>query len=108
MTKAGSSSVKLTADEVLINGKRVIFRPDKITVKEARKLWPLVEKVGTGDWEANIPALQKVIQEWEFEGSPADAAAYEGLDFFREMVPLIKAFNDYLMRQGLGEGTTKN
>lgn len=85
--------------EVTIAGKRVKFR-DKLPVKDN---WDLMQQLGqldlgddpaSMDWQAHIPIMVRLIEEWEFEGDPSDPEAYGELDLFREFLPLLGKYTE--------------
>ncbi len=77
--------------ELVINGKKVQVRTSfrgrewYSLPADFRRAGQAIEK---GEYEGAIPFLSRVIESWEFEGDPAEAASYEGLDVLAELVPL--------------------
>ena len=80
--------------EVTINGKTVQVR----TSFKGRQWYSLpadyraaIDGASKGDYIVTIPLLRRVIEAWQFEGDPTDEAAYEGLEVFAELRPLVGA-----------------
>jgi len=53
-----------------------------------RRAW---KAATVGDYAAVIPFLCRVIESWEFDGNPAEEAAYEQLETLGELMPLADA-----------------
>lgn len=85
--------------ERIINGKRVIFK-DKLPAKEGWDLWERIVEFDQGGVKNAVvlarPILPHVIATWEFEGDPADLAAYDNLDVIEELLPLANALGEYV------------
>lgn len=79
--------------EALVRGKaatiRVSFRGREWYALPGlyRKAW---KGATEGNYAAVVPFLARVVESWEFEGDPADEAAYEALDVLGELVPLAE------------------
>ena len=78
--------------EIVIGGKRVTIRTS-FRGREWYSLPGLYRKAwkgagADGNYAAVIPFLARVVESWEFEGDPAEEAAYEQLDLLSELVPL--------------------
>ena len=68
-------------------GKKVVYRDSM----PARLWWPLWSKIvaikkgekllDAIDWDMAVELCQASVESWGFEGDPADAMAYEALDF---------------------------
>lgn len=83
--------------EFYIGDKRVQLK-QRIPLKVAPKLPVLLEQV-----EKDLRAVARVgvlmIEEWDFEGSPADLRAYEDLDIFSELMPLASRLGEHINRR---------
>lgn len=84
--------------EVTIAGKRVTFR-ERVPLKLGARLPKLAGEIDGEDFSTVVPVLQMLIESWEFEGDPADAASYDELDLFGEMIPLSNAMGTELTRR---------
>ena len=80
--------------EITVRGKQVVVR----TSFRGREWYSLpadfrkaVRAREAGDYAGAVPFLARVIEAWEFDGDPADVAAYEGLEVMAELVPLTGA-----------------
>ena len=95
-----------------INAKEVTFHARF----PARDNWDLPQQLqalaataqgGQLDMQAAVPLLTRVIATWEFDGDPADTAAYDDLDIFREIIPLVTEVAQYVAGlTGLGEAAS--
>lgn len=77
-----------------IGGKGVVFR-DSMPAAVWWPLFPKITAVKAGqpllkelDWDTAVQLCQACIESWEFEGDPADAAAYGALEF-SDMAQLV-------------------
>ncbi len=77
--------------DVEIGGKKVTVR----TSFRGKQWWSLPadyraagKAIQSGDYSGVIPFLARVIESWDFEGSPAEPASYEQLDVLSELMPL--------------------
>ena len=84
--------------EVTINCKRVTFR-ERIPLRIGARLPKLASETDNLDYQTNVPVMQILIESWEFPGDPADASAYDELDLFSEMKPLVDATATELLRR---------
>jgi hypothetical protein len=77
--KEAEQGQKPISYEAVVNGKVVKFKRH-LSTSQGAQLIAAVRKAQTeaGDTLANIPALQVLIESWEFPGDPADAASYDG------------------------------
>lgn len=101
--------VKPIQYEHTINGKRVTMRR-RLPNKEARQIFKLASEMAsiTEDTERAVPLAQLLIESWEFAGSPQEAASYEGLDIFDEMIPLAMALGEFVHARMIAAGLAKN
>lgn len=85
------------AREILINGKRVVFK-ERLPLSKAPELPAMLAKV-----ESDLRAVARVgavlIEDWEFDGNPSDRRSYEDLDIPTEVMPLAKALGEYISRR---------
>ena len=79
--------------ELMINGKIVRVK----SRFPARENWDLPnllmkfsQQEGGFDLKQIVPVLPRLVESWEFEGDPTDEDAYEELDLFRELIPLVR------------------
>jgi len=87
-----------TSTVIEIDGKAVTMR-SRFPAKENWDLPGLFMRLGGGDdfdLKQMVPILPRLIQSWEFEGDPADEAAYGELDLFRELIPLVRGVSEKL------------
>lgn len=79
--------------EALIRGKQATIRVS-FRGREWYALPGLYRKAWKGATDGNyatvVPFLTRVVESWEFDGDPADEAAYEALDILGELVPLAE------------------
>lgn len=82
--------------EFYVDGVRVLLR-ERVPLKDAPNLLALIEQTAK-----NLRAVARLgvvsIEEWDFEGSPRDARAYEDLDFSSELMPISEGLGRYLVR----------
>jgi hypothetical protein len=80
---------------------------DRLPARQWWELYPKVAEVQAGDrlleklgWDVSVAICQSVITSWEFDGDPADPAAYEALNFM-DMLELVQlAFNHAVTLMG--------
>jgi hypothetical protein len=82
--------------EHTINGKAVLLKR-RVLGKDAQGLPEMIHTIGDvlGEPTRLAPLGAALIEAWEFEGSPADPAAYGELDVFDEVFPLAEVLVDY-------------
>ena len=75
--------------EVTVNGKKVTLR-DRLPAKQSWPLMGALQNMSNGklEYDDAVMLLKTAIESWEFAGDPTDAASYETLDLFSEMMPL--------------------
>ena len=78
-----------------VNGKRVFFR-ERLPLKESREIPALVKGIVPEDIDTQVKILVCVVDRWEFDGEPSDPKAYEDLDIFSEIMPMIKLAGEYV------------
>lgn len=84
-------------NEVRINGKLVVFKA-RVPLSKAADLPVLIGAVEK-DLRAVARVGQILIEEWEFDGSPADRRSYEDLDVTSEVMPLALELGKYINRR---------
>ena len=100
--------------QVTINGKQVVLR-DKISgargwraMQTLMRLSRLSDETAIMDilgYDDAVALCSAVIETWEFEGEPSDAASYEALDVPLELIPLL---SDVVLHLGARTDASKN
>jgi hypothetical protein len=84
--------------EYTINGKRVVLK-ERLPLREYRGLPAIMVASKGEDYDSQVPVFCRLIDSWEFDGSPSDPASYEELDVISELAPLARAVVDYIERK---------
>lgn len=90
--------------EITVAGRRVWLR-ERLPLKEGKRIVALAQAVSDQDLDTALPLLALLIERWEFDGDPSDAASYENLDVFSEVLPLLLGVGPYV--QAKLEGVPK-
>jgi len=77
--------------EIVVNGKKVVLR-EYFPAEEYWSLYADIDALANpqASFEAAARFLTRVIEAWDFSGSPAEIDSYRKLDLFREMMPLLR------------------
>lgn len=76
----------------IINSKAVVLR-DSFPAREFWDTPTLLQKQDTLGFDEKMRLMGRFVSTWEFDGDPADPAAWGQLDTFSELVPLVAAIN---------------
>ena len=80
--------------ELVIAGKKVQVRTS-FKGREWMALPALYRRAWTGARDGKyaecVPFLARVIEDWEFQGKPAEESSYDALEVIGELVPLADA-----------------
>jgi len=85
-----------------VNGKRVTFKA-RLPLKEVRDLPRLLAATTPEDYDTQIAVLVRLIESWDFDGSPSDPKAYDDLDILSEIVPLTRLCVEYINAKTSGD-----
>lgn len=80
--------------EIVVNGKRVTLR-ERYPLGEHKDLVGVFRAMDPGDVSSMIPLATRMIEAWEFEGDPTEAASYDALDVPTEAWPLYRELNTF-------------
>lgn len=81
-----------------IAGKRVALKR-RLPLRDGHQLPALLQACQDGDLRSQVAVMVRVIESWGFAGDPADAAAYDDLDVYSEILPLAKAVAEHLQER---------
>lgn len=95
--------------EHTINGQRVTLKA-RVAGKDAKGLPEMVHNIGDVLNEPTklAPLGAALIESWEFDGNPADPAAYGELDIFDEVFPLAEVLVQYFNARMARMAAAKN
>ena len=79
--------------ETTVSGKKVVLRT-KYPSSENRDLFKVFRAMSIDDLGTVPPVALRMVESWEFEGDPADAASYDALDAF-DLLGLQRAISDF-------------
>ena len=82
--------------EIVVNGKTVVLR-DSFPVKEFHDLPLLWAEAGELPFEERVRVYSRFIISWEFTGKPDSVSSWEELDAFREMTPLLREIDTFIV-----------
>ena len=58
------------------------------------KQWANSDELPFPEWGA---VMAQFVESWEFDGDPAEVASWENLDSFREIAPIARAINQFVI-----------
>jgi len=79
-----------------VNGKRVVFR-ESFPAGEFYDLpqkWAGADELEFPEW---VAVMSRFIESWEFKGDPTDVKAWEALDAFKEVTPIGREINQFVI-----------
>lgn len=82
--------------ELTVNGKKVIIR-DSFPAGEFHDLPRQWAEADDLPFAERVVILARFIESWEFGGKPDDVKAWEKLDAFREMAPIQRHINQFVI-----------
>ncbi len=82
--------------EYKIGGKTLLFK-ERIPLKEGHKLKAWLSNRATDDYADDIPALMLMVAPCELVPEPEKREAWDDLDTFGELVPIINAAAEYIV-----------
>lgn len=78
-----------------VAGKAVQFKR-RVPLAEHRNLAALLKATDGGDLGSQVALISTLIESWEFDGNPSDTDAYDTLDIFSELLPLVRVAGQYI------------
>jgi len=82
--------------EIVINGKVVVFR-ESFPAGEFHDLPRQWAEADDLPFAERIVVFARFIESWEFEGEPSESKSWEALDAFREMAPIQRHINQFVI-----------
>jgi hypothetical protein len=79
--------------------EKSITLKDQIPLRDANQLPKMLMECEKGDLRDQVRVMMKVIESWEFPGSPQDSTSYEGMDIFSELTPISKQVIAFLLEK---------